>query len=65
MKVRPLCRFLLSCSRYRHTKGVEIARVGKGQFFGDAFMAKPRAEQVSVLKTNEEFIAATFSPATP
>jgi hypothetical protein len=23
-----------SCSRYRHTKGVEIARVGKGQFFG-------------------------------
>ena len=31
----------------------------------DAFMAKPRAEQVSILKTNEEFIAATFSPATP
>jgi hypothetical protein len=29
----------------------------------DAFMAKPRAEQVSILKTNEEFIAATFFPA--
>ena len=29
----------------------------------DAFMAKPRAEQVSILKTNEEFIAATFPPA--
>jgi hypothetical protein len=29
----------------------------------DAFMAKPRAEQVLILKTNEEFIAATFSPA--
>jgi hypothetical protein len=29
----------------------------------DAFMAKPRAEQVSILKTNEEFMAATFSPA--
>ena len=29
----------------------------------DAFMAKPRAEQVSILKTNEEFRAATFSPA--
>ena len=27
----------------------------------DAFMVKPRAEQVSILKTNEEFIAATFS----
>jgi hypothetical protein len=31
----------------------------------DAFMAKPRAEQVSILKTNEEFIAAIFSPAAP
>ena len=29
----------------------------------DAFMAKPRAEQVSILKTNDEFIAATFFPA--
>jgi hypothetical protein len=29
----------------------------------DAFMAKPLAEQVLILKTNEEFRAATFSPA--
>jgi len=29
----------------------------------DAFMAKPRAEQVLILKTNEQFRAATFFPA--
>ena len=30
----------------------------------DAFMAKSRLEQLSILKTNEEFINAIFSPAT-
>jgi len=28
-------------------------------------MTKPRADQVSILKTNDEFIKATFSPAAP
>ena len=31
----------------------------------DAFMEKPRVDQVSILKTNDEFIKATFSPGAP
>ena len=31
----------------------------------DAFMENPRVEQISILKTNDEFIKATFSPGVP